>query len=427
MRAKTDLTEEILRGAAPGARLQDGACPGLLFVNGKGRKAWSLRWSHTIGGLTKNFSTVLGYWPQMSLQAARAAAGLRRAEIAMGRDPAAEREDRRQARTVARKPKSPTLGQVWEKFMDERLVISRKDQGAVAERQVKKDCTTLLAMPVDQITVDVVTRHLRPVIDRAPSMAASIKAHLGWAWEHAQETDLVANALKNPFKVAYKRVKVLQQKTRSEKFRAEHWRQFFAWLPESGLTKQMRAVLLLQAATGARAGEILQLQRSGIVFHNDGGATWQGKFKTDNTRLLYFAPAAARLLLEQSNHRTGKWLFPKRQHAGDAPMETMALVTAINSVRHTCPINLAAEGQGRDWSSHTLRRSVRSGLTFERICDADTAERVLGHEISGVRASYDDVTNHLPAIRAALDEWVQRLIGWGAPFPPAGARLREVA
>lgn len=427
MRAQVELDEITLRDAVPNARLQDAACPGLMFVNGKTRKAWSLRWSHTIGGLTKNFSLVLGYWPAMSLQAARAAAALRRSEIAMGHDPAAEREQRRQSRTVVKRVKVPTMGDVWDKFKNERLTLSRKDRGAVADRQVKKDCQALLALPVNKVFVDVVTQTLRPVIERAPSMAASIKAHLGWAWEHAQETDFIAGNVKNPFKVAFKRVRALQQRVRTEKFRAEHWRQFFAWLPNSGLTEQMRAVLLLQAATGARAGEILQLQRSGIVFHADSSATWQGKFKTDNARVLYFAAPAARLLLELTNQRSGKWLFPKRQHAGEGPMDTMALVTAINSVRHTCPINLADEGQGRDWSSHTLRRSVRAGLTYERICDADTAERVLGHEIAGVRGHYDDVTNHLPAIKAALNEWVQLLVNWGAPFPPKGARLRKVA
>lgn len=429
MKAKTELTEVALRSAAPGARLQDAACAGLLFVNGKARKSWTLRWSHTVAGLTRNYSIVLGYWPAMSLQAARAAADLRRAEISMGRDPAGEREQRRQAKTAARKAKSPTLAEVWSKFMEERLTVSRKDRGAVADRQVRKDCQALLALRAEQVTVDLVTRNLKPVIERAPSMAASIKAHLGWAWEHAQETDFIAAGVKNPFKVAYKRVKALQQKVRTEKFRAEHWRQFFAWLPESGLSRQMQAVLMLQAATGARAGEILQLQPAGIVHHADGSATWQGRFKTESPRVLYFAPAAARLLLELSNERAGRqWLFPKRAHAGDAPMETMALVTAINSVRNTCPIKLDAEGQGRNWSSHTLRRSVRAGLTYERICDADTAERVLGHEIAGVRASYDDATNHLPAIKAALDTWVDLLVRWGASLPAVtGDRLVRAA
>jgi integrase len=423
MKAKTELTELDVRNAPPGARLADAACPGLLFVNGKARKAWTLRWSHTAAGLTKAHSVVIGFWPAMSLQAARGAAELRRAEIAMGHDPAAERQQRREARTsVRKKTKAPTLAEVWTKFMDEQLVVSRKDHGAVADRQVRKDCQMLLAKRVDQITVDLVTAALRPVIERAPSMAASVKAHLGWAWEHAQEADFIEAAARNPFRVAFKRAKALQQRVRTEKFRAEHWKKFFAWLPDSGLSRQMQAVLMLQAATGARAGEILQLQREGIVHHADGSATWQGKFKTDGLRVLYFAPPAARLLLELANERGGKWLFPKRAHAGDAAMDTMALVTAINSVRHTCPVNLAAEGQGRDWSSHTLRRSVRSGLTYERICDTDTAERVLGHEISGVRASYDSADNHLPAIRAALDHWIDLLQRWGAPFPAAGLR-----
>ena len=427
MDAQQEFNEQVIRSAPVGARLKVPGQPGLLFVNGKGRKSWTLRWAEQIGGAKQYRSLVLGTWPAMGLDAAKGVAALRRAEISMGRDPAQERDELRQAKDATlKKSKVPTMEQVWEKFVRERLEISRKDRGAVANRQVRKDCMGLLAQRISQVDVDAVTRTLAPVVERAPSMAASIKAHMGWAWEHAQETDFIPMG-KNPFQVAFKRVKVLQQKTRSEKFRQTHWQQLFAWLPESGLTQQMQAILLLQACTGARAGEILGLHRDNIIFQTDGSAVWQGRFKTDDLRVLYFAKPAARLLRQIINTRKGSgWLFPKREHAGDGPMQTMALVTAINSVRHTCPINLAAEGQGKNWSSHTIRRSVRAGLTFERICDSDTAERVLGHAIGGVRSSYDDASNHLPAIKAALDEWVDLISGWGAPLP-SGDALRRVA
>jgi hypothetical protein len=48
---------------------------------------------------------------------------------------------------------------------------------------------------------------------------------------------------------------------------------------------------------------------------------------------------------------------------------------------------------------------VRAGLTLNTICDSDTAERVLGHAIAGVRGHYDDAANHMPAVRSALDQW----------------------
>jgi len=60
-----------------------------------------------------------------------------------------------------------------------------------------------------------------------------------------------------------------------------------------------------------------------------------------------------------------------------------------------------------NWSAHDLRRTVRTNLSRLGIA-ADTAERVLGHLPTGVRATYDRF-DYLPQKRAALDLWSAQL------------------
>ena len=59
------------------------------------------------------------------------------------------------------------------------------------------------------------------------------------------------------------------------------------------------------------------------------------------------------------------------------------------------------------WRIHDLRRTVRTNLAALRV-DTNTAERVLGHVIGGVRGVYDRYA-YLDEKREALDRWAARL------------------
>lgn len=413
------LTEQMIAESTPPARLGDAACPGLILTNGKGRKTWTLRTSVTANGKTTSINAKLGYYPAMSIPAARAAAELARAQILAGdRDVAKEREAKRRQQ-VANVTGPMTVEKLWERYLRNKLEINRKDKGTVANRIVTKDYDAIKTKRIEDVTPDDVIKIMNTMINRgAATMAAQWRDNLSWAFKDAYESRVISRDLDDPFEPAHRRSKKLKPKVRNEKFREEHWRKWFEWLPDSGLTAQMQQALMLQAASGARIGEILGMNRKQIKFQKDGSATWQGKFK-DQARLIYFPKPAAELLRQRMLEQPGQWLFPGRQHAGDKPLSSMAMVTAINSVRHNCPLKLDEEGAERDWSSHTVRRSVRAGLTFERITDADTAERVLGHVITGVRGHYDDPSNHLPAIGEAMENWATLLVKWGAKYPRA--------
>jgi integrase len=56
---------------------------------------------------------------------------------------------------------------------------------------------------------------------------------------------------------------------------------------------------------------------------------------------------------------------------------------------------------------HDVRRTVRTRLS-ECGVDPDTAERVIGHKIKGVRGVYDR-WEYLPQKRHALERWESRL------------------
>jgi integrase len=59
------------------------------------------------------------------------------------------------------------------------------------------------------------------------------------------------------------------------------------------------------------------------------------------------------------------------------------------------------------WRLHDLRRTMRTGLSALRV-DPDTAERVLGHVIGGIRGVYDHHRYEVEK-RDALERWARRL------------------
>jgi integrase len=74
------------------------------------------------------------------------------------------------------------------------------------------------------------------------------------------------------------------------------------------------------------------------------------------------------------------------------------------------------------WRLHDARRTVRTGLAALRI-DPDTAERVLGHVIGGVRGVYDRHA-YLDEKRDALERWAAHLAGIINPPPKNVINLR---
>lgn len=139
------LTEQMIAESTPPARLGDAACPGLILTNGKGRKTWTLRTSVTANGNTTSINAKLGYYPAMSIPAARAAAELARAQILAGdRDVAKEREAKRRQQ-VANVTGPMTVEKLWERYLRNKLEINRKDKGTVANRIVTKDYDAIKA------------------------------------------------------------------------------------------------------------------------------------------------------------------------------------------------------------------------------------------------------------------------------------------
>jgi integrase len=77
------------------------------------------------------------------------------------------------------------------------------------------------------------------------------------------------------------------------------------------------------------------------------------------------------------------------------------------------------------WRIHDLRRTMRTNLAGLRV-DPDTAERVLGHVIGGVRGVYDRYA-YLDEKREALDRWAARLRGIVDPSPENVIELRAAS
>jgi integrase len=134
----------------------------------------------------------------------------------------------------------------------------------------------------------------------------------------------------------------------------------------------------------------------------------------------------------------GLWVVPaaryktKLEHAVPLPALAVALIRSLpvlcdRFVFSTSPgthFSGFSKSKGRldelsgvtGWRIHDLRRTVRTNLSALRVAP-DTAERVLGHVIGGIRGVYDRYA-YLDEKRDALERWAHRLKAIIDP-PPA--------
>ena len=151
--------------------------------------------------------------------------------------------------------------------------------------------------------------------------------------------------------------------------------------------------------TGQRIGEIGGMRWSDIE-----GDYWRNaENKTDQRIDIFIGAHAAQIL--QDCPRIGDHVFTA---TGRGPLRSDTWSGAMG--RYIRPrvklaaIELQHEHEIEHWTAHDLRRTVRSGLTGWAGVSPDTAERVLNHSISGVRANYD-YADYRPHVTDALKAW----------------------
>ena len=169
--------------------------------------------------------------------------------------------------------------------------------------------------------------------------------------------------------------------------------------------------LKLVLVTGQRPGEVAGMHESEIS-----GRTWtipasrRGKTSTDHD--VYLTDAALGIIADAKAEVARLQKRREEPPAGfifetgpGAPLTNAAMARAVERCRAALGNKATAKGH---WTPHDLRRSMRTGLSAEKV-RPDIAELTIGHVKRGMLRVYDQ-HEFEDERRAALEAWERRLL-----------------
>lgn len=422
-RADTVLTDAVLRRMQQGERMRDAQVPGLMVRRGATEWSWTLRYVDPVTG--NEPSARLGTYPAIPIDDARALARQERDRIARGEQPAAKVHALQREAIAARNKVGavPTVLEVWADYVERKLATSRADGGRALDMLVRRDIGTLAHVRADAATPVAAQAVLDAIVARgARSMAAQFREALCAAWRFAHQQKRLDRNIDCPFDGLMKDGSRdrLASAPKAERFRPADWRAWLAWLPRSGISPTMQDVFMLQAYTGARVGEVISA-RPDQIEEIDGGA-WLRMYFKRAARSIYLNAAARRIVEKRRQMNPGAaYLFPSDRSAS-GHVNPLNAVTCLLAVRADCPIKLRDPRTNKmvDWTSHTIRRSVKAGLTSELKAPHELSEIVLGHSLgTGVVAAYSHESDYEREIAATMERWGKLVASWA---PRRGAK-----
>ena len=370
---------------------RDTATPGLQLRVGPRGAAWY--YVRRIDGKLARIR--LDTWPAMTLKGARDRIGQIESEIEQGKDPRAEHARQRAEKVESRKLDHgrliANLVKDWE--ASHFPTISARTQAdyqhvltEFAQAFGDHDCGT--------IKRGQIIRHLDRIKARSQSQANRAAVVIRQLFTYALDRfDLPANPaanIKNPTKPKARKRTLDRQEIR------------VLWRACELAGYPYGHALRFAVCTGQRIGEIGSMRWRDIE-----GDYWaNSETKTDQRIDIYLA-GHARAILEDCPH-IGDHVFTHGRTGLRSDTWGGKISGAI--ARHIEPRitesaeQLKAEPISEHWTAHDLRRTVRTGLTGWAGVLPDTAERVLNHSISGLRAHYD-FADYRPHVTEALQRW----------------------
>jgi integrase len=387
-RQYTDIAIRNLKPADKRQEFSD-ATPGLyVVVEPSGFKSFAVRFR--FNGKPKKLS--LG---NISLAAARKAAGDALFEVKQGRDPT---DARKQLKAQRKAVEADTLAAIAEKYFaiecglrrdGENLTFNDKLRSASRrfadiERLVlpvlgKKPISQIKRKEIVALLDDIAIENGETVADLTLRFLSRI-----FNWHAVRDEDFRSPLVKGMARTKPK------ERERKRILTDEEIRKVWT-ITEQGPFPAFVKFLLL---TAARRNEGL-----GLTWDEIKNGVWELPASRNKTKQPLARPlsAAALALIESQRRDSG------------------ALVFATNNGGTTkAKFDAATETSG--WTLHDLRRTARSLMSRAGV-DSDHAERCLGHVIGGVRGVYDR-HKYLPQMQHAYDELaalIQRIAN-----PPKG-------
>jgi integrase len=403
----TAIAVAKLRAGAVRIEKPDPGCPGLyVIVQTSGHKSWALRYRSrrkpvkltlgpTLIGDCAESDTAPELDTPLSLRAARELATRTLREIQAGRDPAAEKRQRREQQHAAQ---SDTLQAVCEEHL-------RREGGRLRTfKQRKADLelfySALGQLPIDQIRRGMFVRVVDAVADkrgrrRADRALGNMKTLLNW---HGNRSDYVSVLTRTKQGPQGSRDKVLDD----SEIRA-------VWLAAEQDEGPFGSYVRFTLLTSARRSESGGLRRSELI---DGGKSWlipAARYKSKHDVIIPLSPAAQAIIAAMPVLPGGDYVFGAD---GRRPF--------TNFTEAKAALDRASGVTG--WWLHDLRRTARTLLSRAGVT-ADTAERCLGHALTGVRRTYDryEFLAEKAAAFEALAALVERIV---RPPPDVAVPIR---
>jgi integrase len=364
---KAKIEKFILAGMPDGktqAVLWDSAVTGLgLRLRAGGSASWMLTYRPRGAGRSETARKLtLGAWPSVSLDAARAAARAKSGEIALGRDPAAER---RAERTRERRIVSQALDDYENSIRRRRLV-----NVPTIMSTLRRGLAPLMAREVDGLTrVDIMV--LIGALESAekPGAAADLRKHARTWLEWCVGRGLVQfNVLAGLRRPRASRADRLEDERKGRALSDDEIRAVWA---SAGSLGPFGGILRLGLLTAMRRSELAALRWSEVK--DDRIVIEASGTKTGVRHEIPVTPAMRAVLASQPE-TTSSLVFPSR--TGERMAGWSKLVP--RTVRES----------GIVFTLHDLRRTARTLMSKCGVGE-DVAELAIGHVRRGLVATYN--------------------------------------
>jgi integrase len=367
--------------------------PGLrLAVHPRGRKTWRLY----VNIFTKPAVLTLGYWPEMTVKAARKRSQAMLEAIRRGEDP---RKTKLTGATV-------TVQAFAKRWIREVVSKARKDEQPI-ERRLERDVLPQIgSLSLKKVTLEDVRKLVFAKRDGQgrPAAAVALRDLLWRMFEYARVNGLVEMNPAAPLERKF----IARLKSTTRSLSEAELRLLFQRMGDLRLGLRHAAAIQLLLLTLARKSELLQARWRDIDFQT---GTWEVPAelsKSGRPHVVYLSGAALELFHSQARAcsrlymgRYGylpEWFVFPAQNSSTQPMAPNALNKAILRVKWGMPA----------FTPHDLRRTA-STLLNEKGYPPDVIEKALNHAVrGGVRGVYNRA-QYAAERKQMLQEWADYL------------------
>ncbi|WP_206862576.1 tyrosine-type recombinase/integrase [Lysobacter changpingensis] len=407
---------QIKRWIAKGEPVAKSDGDGLTFtLSASGTAAWVLRFR--IGGRRKELT--LGSYPDIGLAAAREKARAHRAAIDEGRDPAAEKQERK-TRAMAAWTMRDLVDDYREKCLTDASLApgTRKYReydlkGVVLPRLGSREVQRITTTDIVSVLID---------IRRTWTITRRVKTTLSQLFDHAIALSIVSsnpcagiklNALKGNRPPVRKRVMLSEDELRT----------LLPSIEETiGLENALAFRILL--ATCVRTAELVKAKKADIDLDREEWWVPDENVKTRTGFLVPLTPTVAgwfRELIELSGG--SEYLLPARQErrrrnvGGDTHVAGTTLWAAITRAFGRKEIEI------RKFTPHDTRSTAKGHMRSMGVSQ-EISEVALNHVLKGMDRVYD-VRSEIPERREALEKWANFIVACekGEPSPAATSNV----